>query len=104
VLCTRSTGVTENIAVENTSGDHLLARLFVQFSLMAFQDKTAFCCNAFIPLSIRLGVVGFKKWFRFYSIVTIVMLLLPAILAFLYVPQIGANQPTPWLGLAERIS
>jgi hypothetical protein len=28
----------------------------------------------------------------------------PATLAFLYVPQVDANQPTPWLGLTERIS
>ncbi len=26
------------------------------------------------------------------------------LLAFFYVPQVGANQPTPWLGLTERIS
>jgi hypothetical protein len=25
-------------------------------------------------------------------------------LAFLYVPELGANQATPWLGLTERIS
>ena len=60
--------------------------------------------NPFILLSIVLGVAAFRDWFRIYSIGTIVILLVPAILAFLYVPQLGANQPTSWLGLTERIT
>jgi hypothetical protein len=28
----------------------------------------------------------------------------PAILAFLYVSEVGENQPTAWLGLTERLS
>jgi hypothetical protein len=60
--------------------------------------------NPFILLTVGLGVAAFRNWFRFYSIGTILILLVPATLAFMYVPQVGANQPTPWLGLTERIS
>jgi hypothetical protein len=55
-------------------------------------------------LTVGLGVASFRNWFRFYSIGTILILLVPGILAFLYVPEVGGNQPTPWLGLTERIS
>ena len=55
-------------------------------------------------LTVGLGVVAFRNWFRFYSIGTILILIVPGILAFLYVPEVGGNQPTPWLGLTERIS
>jgi hypothetical protein len=60
--------------------------------------------NPFVLLSIGLGVAAFKNWFRLYSIGTILILVVLAIFAFLYVPQVGANQPTPWLGLTERIA
>jgi hypothetical protein len=55
-------------------------------------------------LTVGLGVIAFRNWFRFYSIGTILILVMPATLAFLYVPEVGGNQPTPWLGLTERIS
>ncbi len=60
--------------------------------------------NPFILLSIVLAVVAFRNWFRFYSIGTILILLVPAIFAFSYVPEFLANQTTPWFGLTERIS
>jgi hypothetical protein len=55
-------------------------------------------------LTVGLGVAALRNWFRFYSIGTILILIVPGILAFLYVPEVGGNQPTPWLGLTERIS
>jgi hypothetical protein len=60
--------------------------------------------NPFVLMYIGLGTAAFKNWFRFYSIGTIVILFVPAIFAFSYVSQVGANEPTPWLGLTERIS
>lgn len=60
--------------------------------------------NPFVLLSIVLGAAGFKKWFRFYSIVTIIVLFLPAVMSFSYVDLVAAGQPTPWLGFTERIS
>jgi hypothetical membrane protein len=58
----------------------------------------------FVLLALGFAIVAFRKWFRFYSIATVVMLLVPGIVVFLYVPEVGGNQPTPWLGLEERIS
>jgi hypothetical protein len=60
--------------------------------------------NPFVLVSIALGVAAFRNWFRFYSVGTILILVALVILAFSYVPQVAANQPTPWLGLTERIS
>ena len=54
-------------------------------------------------LIVGLGVASFRNWFRLYSIGTILMLVVPAALAFLYVPEVEGNQPTAWLGLTERI-
>ena len=60
--------------------------------------------NPFVLASIALGVAAFRSWFRFYSVGTILILVALASLAFSYVPEVAANQPTPWFGLSERIS
>ena len=60
--------------------------------------------NPFVPLSLVFGMVAFKRGFRIYSAVTIVMLLVLADLSFSYAPQLDANLPTPWLGLTERVA
>jgi hypothetical protein len=60
--------------------------------------------NPFVLLSIAVGVAAFRNWFRIYSILTILMLVVLATLAFSYVPAVAANQPTSWLGLSERIA
>ncbi|HSE23020.1 MAG TPA: DUF998 domain-containing protein, partial [Pyrinomonadaceae bacterium] len=60
--------------------------------------------NPFVLASIVLGVAAFRGWLRLYSVATILILVALAILAFSYVPEVAANQPTPWFGLAERIS
>lgn len=60
--------------------------------------------NPFVLLALVFGVIAFRNWFRFYSIGTIVVLLVPAIFAFSYVSEVGVNDSTPWLGLTERIA
>jgi len=55
-------------------------------------------------LTVGLGVASFRNWFRLYSISTILILVVPGTLAFLYVPEVEGNHPTAWLGLTERIS
>lgn len=60
--------------------------------------------NPFVPLSVGLGVFAFRNWFRYYSIFTILLLIVPATFVFLNAQQVATNQPTPWLGLTERIS
>ena len=60
--------------------------------------------NPFVLLTIGLGVPAFTNWLRFYSIGTILILVVLAIFAFSYAPQVRANQPTAWLGLTERLA
>lgn len=60
--------------------------------------------NPFVLVSIVSGIVAFKKWLRAFSVTATLLLLIPAIIAFSYVPALAANQPTPWLGLTERIA
>jgi hypothetical protein len=58
--------------------------------------------NPFVLLTLAFGVAAFRDWFRWYTAATILMLLLPAVFAFLYVPEMQASLPTPGLGLGER--
>ena len=60
--------------------------------------------NPFVLLTVIFGVAAFRNGFRFYSMATILIMLVAAVISFSYVARLGANQPTPWLGLAERIS
>ena len=64
----------------------------------------ALAANPFVPLSLVLGAVAFKQWFRAYSVSTIVVMLSLASLSFSYAPALDANGPTPWLGLTERLA
>jgi len=57
-----------------------------------------------VLLTVIFGVAAFRNGFRFYSMATILIMLVLAVLSFSYVAPLRANQPTPWLGLAERIS
>jgi hypothetical protein len=54
--------------------------------------------NPFVLLSLVLGAAAFQNGFRQYSIATIVILVVMAVIAFSYVPAVNANQLTPWLG------
>jgi hypothetical membrane protein len=58
----------------------------------------------FVLLALVFGAVAYRKRLRFYSIGTILILLVPGIVTFMYGSQVGANQSTPWAGLDERIS
>lgn len=58
----------------------------------------------FVLLALGFGAAAYRSWFRPYSFGTILILLVPGIVAFSYGPQIGANMPTAWAGIAERIS
>jgi hypothetical membrane protein len=70
----------------------------------AFTDRVhlILAVNPFVLLSIALGVVAFRNWFRFCSMFTVVVLIALATVAFSYVPDVAAHRPTPWLGLSER--
>lgn len=58
----------------------------------------------FILLYIGFGSTLYGKWFRLYSIGTILILLLFGVLAGLDGPRVSAQLPTPWLGIKERIN
>jgi hypothetical protein len=55
-------------------------------------------------LMIAVGATGLGKHFRLYSIVTIVAVLIFGALTFLAASGVEANEPTPWLGVKERIA
>jgi len=60
--------------------------------------------NPFVLITIVLGAVYFKNWFRYYSIGTILLLLTTAILSFSSISLVVTNQPTPGLGITERVA
>jgi len=55
-------------------------------------------------LAIGFGTIAFGKWFRIYSIMTILILLLFGILTAVDAPRVQANLPTPMAGIWERIN
>jgi len=54
-------------------------------------------------LIIGFGAAAFGKRFRLYSIATIIVLLMFGALMGMDAPRIAANEPTPWVGVTERI-
>jgi hypothetical protein len=60
--------------------------------------------NPFVLFTIIVAAYAFRGWFRLYSIGTIAALLLPAVFAFTYLTAVMANEPTPFMGLTERVS
>jgi Protein of unknown function (DUF998) len=58
----------------------------------------------FIVLAIVFGAAAFGTGFRLYSGVTLVVLMVFGALAGLDGPRLAANEPTPWLGVFERVN
>lgn len=58
----------------------------------------------FMLVAIAFGAAAFGTRFRVYSVATIVVLLAFGALAGMDGPRVGANLPTPWVGLWERIN
>jgi hypothetical membrane protein len=58
-----------------------------------------------ILLMIAVGVIAYRKWFRLYSIGTLVTLLVVGMWSiFVDGAQIAAQQSTPFFGVMERIT
>jgi hypothetical protein len=57
-----------------------------------------------ILLAIAVGAAALGKWFRRYSIATILILVVFGALAGLEGVRIAAQEPTPWVGVTERIN
>jgi hypothetical protein len=58
----------------------------------------------FILSAIALGASLYGKSWRWYSWATILTILLSGALTGVAAGRLAAHQPTPWLGLAERIN
>jgi hypothetical protein len=54
-------------------------------------------------LAMGLGARAFGQTFRVYSVATIVILAACGAFTTLDAPRVGANLPTPWVGVWERI-
>ena len=60
--------------------------------------------NPFVLVSLILGAVYFKNWFRYYSIAIILLLIIMVVFAVPKALLVYDNQPTPGLGIMERTS
>lgn len=63
----------------------------------------------FITVPIMMLIIGYGatvsgKRFRFYSVITIIILVLAGIITAIDGPKISAGLPTPWVGVWERIN
>jgi hypothetical protein len=58
--------------------------------------------DPFLLTAVVLGAVAYRGAFRTYTVATIVVTSALAIVGFSFVPAVIANQPTPWMGAAER--
>jgi hypothetical protein len=54
--------------------------------------------------AMGFAAAAFGKRFRLYSIATMLVFLACGVLTFLQAPLIGANLPTPWMGVWERVN
>ena len=53
---------------------------------------------------IGFGSGARGKWFRLYSILTILVMLVFGALVGMQAPRVAAQLPTPWMGVMERVS
>lgn len=53
---------------------------------------------------LGFGAAAFGKWFRLYSLVTAAIVLVFGGLTGMESPKVPEGEPTPWIGLVERIS
>jgi len=60
--------------------------------------------SLFIVLAMAFGSTLLGRRFRYYTHATIVTLVVFGILASLQAGQMVANEPTPWMGIEERIN
>lgn len=60
--------------------------------------------DPFLLAAIVLGAVAFRGWFRVYTVTTSIFTSVLAIIGFSFISAVIANEPTPWMGAAERAS
>jgi len=57
-----------------------------------------------ITVFMGFGFGAEGKWFRFYSLLTILVMLVFGALVGTQAPRVAAQLPTPWMGIIERVS
>jgi hypothetical protein len=60
--------------------------------------------SLFVLLAIGFGARLVGKRFRWYSYGTILTMIVFGVATFPYVSRMEANQPTPWMGVLERVN
>jgi Protein of unknown function (DUF998) len=60
--------------------------------------------SLFMLLAMGIGATLLGKRFRYYSYATIAILVVFGVLTSLQAGKMAANEPTPWMGLTERIN
>jgi hypothetical protein len=60
--------------------------------------------QVFYLLALGFAAVALGKNFRIYSVVTFIVLLFFGILTFLDAPKLSSGQPTPIIGVWERVN
>jgi hypothetical protein len=74
---------------------------------MAFNDLMHIILTAALVLSIIAAMVlaatAFGTRFRLYSIATLGVMVVGGTLTALQAPQLAVGEPTPWMGLTERL-
>lgn len=60
-------------------------------------------CEPLVMIAMGLAAAALGKWFRLYTILSIVIMLGFGALTGMGSPAMKANEPTPWLGVWERI-
>lgn len=60
--------------------------------------------SVFVLLALLLAAVGYRGWFRLYSIGTVLVLVGFGVLSSLAIPNVAKNLPTPWMGAFERLN
>jgi hypothetical protein len=58
--------------------------------------------DPFVLALVIIAAVAFPGRFRVYTISTIVFTLLMIAYGTRYIPEVIANEPTPWMGASER--
>lgn len=58
----------------------------------------------FVLLAVCIVAVASHGWLRFYSIIGLFILLVPGAMVFMMIPGLTMGEPTPYVGLTERIS
>ena len=60
--------------------------------------------SLFLVGAMAFAATLLGKRFRYYTYATIVILVVFGLLTSLYIPRFDTGEPTPWVGITERIN